>query len=112
MANPFKELAEGIADLSQLQVQTYTGTINAHITDDGGGGSIINWKDLLTNSASESGDVSLVAATKVNIDGDTDLFIASNAPTNLVTAHNDAVAAAQQLRQGLLEAFADVLGIR
>ena len=112
MANPFKELAAGIADLSQLQVQTYTGNITAHITDGGGGGSIINWQDLLTTSASEDGDVSLVAATKVNFDGDTELFIASNAPSNLVSAHNDAVTAAQQLRQGLVEAFADVLGIR
>ena len=112
MANPFNELAEGIADLSQLQVQTYTGNIVAHIKDGEGGASIINWQELLTTSAKEDGDVSLVAATKVNLDGDTELFIAANAPTNLLEAHNDAVAAAQQLRQGLVEAFADVLGIR
>ena len=69
MANPFKELAAGIADLSQLQVQTYTGNITAHIADGDGGGSIINWQERLTTSATENGDVSLVAATKVNFDG-------------------------------------------
>ena len=113
MANPFKQLKAGIADLSQLQVQTYTGSITAHINSAAGDdGNIINWQDLLKTAATEGGDVSLVAATKVSFDGDTELFIASEAPASLVTAHNNAVAAAQQVRQGLVEAFSDLLGIR
>lgn len=104
----FKKLGEEIADLSQLRVQTFTGNITALI--DTTSGTIIEWQKLL-DDAKSTGKVSLAADTKVNFDGDTELFIATDASANLVKAHNDAVAAAQQVRQGLLETFKDVLNI-
>ncbi len=108
MANVFKKLGEGIADLSQLHVQTFTGSLSAVVDPDSG--SLIAW-DQLIDEAKNAGTVTLVAATRVNFDGDTALFIAEDAPTSLLAIHQEAVLAAQDVRQGLAEAFRGALGI-
>ena len=89
----FRKLKDGIGDLSQLQVQTFTGDLTAFI-DDGPEfddvnepkKTLIKWQDLL-KEAKNKGEVSLVAATKVNIDGDTELFISDTASSTILDAH-------------------------
>ncbi len=100
------ELKKGAMDLAELEVLTFTGTITAIIKDEG----TMDWGDLL-KKAKAGGEITLVAATQIKVDGDTTLFVATDAPEKLKQAHLDATAAAQQYRQGLVQAFADLLGI-
>lgn len=107
----FKKLGEGIADLSQLQVQTFTGEIKSTIqaTDSG---NVLDWQKLIEEAKSDTaGSISLAAATNVKFDGDSDQFIADSASDRTLQAHSDAVDAARQVRQGLVETFQDLLGI-
>lgn len=106
-----KKLQEGIMDLSEAEVLTFQGEIKGFITNSGNDGSLIAWKQLL-EKAKATGEVQLMAATQVMIDGDTLLFMAPNIPADLRAAHNAAVVAAQEYRKGLIEAFADILNIK
>ena len=108
MANVFKKLGEGIADVSELHVQTFTGSLTAVVDTDQG--SLIAW-DTVLDAARNQGEVTLVAATKVNFDGDTILFVATDASPTMLAVHQEAVLAAQEVRQGLVEAFRGVLGL-
>jgi hypothetical protein len=101
------KLKDAALDLTELQVLTFTGTVEAVVKTDGA----MDWSKLL-KEAKTAGAIELVAATKIEIDGDTTLFVAKGAPDALKQAHLDATAAAQQYRQGLVQAFADLLGIK
>ncbi|MHC4519725.1 MAG: hypothetical protein ACYTAS_14140 [Planctomycetota bacterium] len=105
----FKKLKDGIADLSELSVNTFTGDLKAHI-DDASGSSIIKWDELL-KSAKTEGDISLVAAARYKFDGDSDSFYMRNAPADLLAAHKQAVEAGQKVREGLINMFGDLIGI-
>ena len=100
------ELKKGAMDLAELEVLTFTGTVQAAVA-----GGALDWDQLL-KKATSAGEIELVAATKIKIDGDTTLFVARAAPEGLKQAHLDATAAAQQYRQGLVQAFADLLKIK
>jgi hypothetical protein len=102
-----KKLEKGAMDLAELEVFTLTGTITALISNEGK----MDWSNLL-KTAKTTGTIELVAATNIQIDGDTTLFVATGASEELKQAHLDATAAAQQYRQGLVQAFADLLGIK
>ncbi len=106
----FVKLKEGIADLAELQVQTITGEIKTALS--AVDGDVLDWEKLVKEAKSETnGDISLAAATNVKFDGDTDIFISNSASDKALSAHAAAVEAARQVRQGLVEAFQDLLGI-
>jgi hypothetical protein len=107
MADVIKKLAEGAMDLTELEVLTFEGQLTAIVDNE----NLIEW-DKLLEKAKTVGEVNLVAATQFKIDGDTLFFVAPDVPESLRRAHIEATAAAQQYRQGLVEAFADLLGIR
>jgi hypothetical protein len=96
-----------VEDLAELQVVTLQGELTTVVSKDEG--SLIDWTELLKN-AKTGGQVKLVAATHIKIDGDTQLFVATNAPESLKKAHLEATVAAQEYRSGLVKAFADMLG--
>ncbi len=102
------ELKEAALDLSELQVITLTGKVELALNSANG---TIEWAGLFKEGQLVA-NVQLVAATKIEIDGDTTLFVAENAPEALKQAHLDATAAAQQYRQGLVQAFASLLRIK
>jgi hypothetical protein len=107
---PLAKLEKGVLDLAELEVLTFTGELTAVVNDQ----DAINWEELLKKAKTE-GEVALVAATLIKIDGDTLLFFASEASAHyeaLKQSHLEATRAAQQYRQGLVEAFADLLGIK
>jgi len=106
-ASALVKLKDAALDLTDLQVLTFTGTVEAVVSANGA----MDWGKLL-KEAKTSGAIELVAATKIEIDGDTTLFVARTAPDALKQAHLDATAAAQQYRQGLVQAFASLLGIK
>lgn len=104
-----KKLKDGIVDLAQMRVQTFTGNLTATI--DAEGGSIADWEALL-DKAKNSGEVRLAMDTAMEIDGDTVLFIADGLAPDITDAHVDAVEGAREYRAGMIDAFADLLGIK
>jgi len=107
----FKKLGEGIADLSELQVQTMTGELSTAIKSEDAK-RVLDWQKLIKAAKTKTeGSVRLVAATNVKIDGDTDLFVAESAPDRLLRAHAEAVEAAGEVRAGLIAIFKDLVDI-
>ncbi len=103
------KLGEQVVDLAEMRVQTFTGDLKAEI--DSAGGSIADWGGLL-DKAKASGEVRLAMDTAMEIDGDTTLFIADGLPPDIKQAHDNAVTGAREYRQGIIDAFADLLGIK
>jgi hypothetical protein len=113
----FKGFAEAVKDASALQVLTFTGQIQSMIIPEKNKegtkhtGIGVNWEDFFTQAVNTAGgQLKLIAATQVEVDGDTILFVAENPPVRLVDAHLEAVAAAQEYRQNLVTAVIDLLG--
>ena len=106
----FKALGEGIADLSELNVQTFTGNITS-VVDNTASGNVLDWAKLIKDASKATGSVKLVACAKIKFDGDSDMFFAEDIPTEVLEAHVAAVEAGQKVREGLLAMFKGVLGI-
>jgi hypothetical protein len=105
----FKKLAEDIADLAELNVNTFTGELKA-VVGGSGATNIIKWDELLEKAAA-GGEVTLVASTRQKLDGDSDSFYTRNPPTDLLETHKQAVEAGRQVRRGLIEMFGDLVGL-
>jgi len=105
----FKKLGEGIADLSELNVQTFSGSITS-VIDDTSEGNVIDWEKLMAQ-AKTSGAVKLVASTKIKFDGDSDAYFANDITPEMLEAHLQAIEAGQNVREGLITMFKDALGI-
>ncbi len=60
-----------------------------------------------------SGKLDLTLVTKINFDGDGFVLVpASAAPDHIQNAHNAALKAGNDVRQGLLSLFFDVIGLK
>lgn len=105
----FKKLGEGIADLSELNVQTFSGDITA-VLDKNTSGNVIDWTKLL-KEAKAAGKVKLIAAARIQFDGDSDNYFAEDIPADMLEAHLTAVEAGQSVREGLIAMFKDILEI-
>lgn len=105
----FQKLGEGIADLSQLNVQTFTGDLTSILTE-GADGNVVDWQKLLEQSKSE-GSVTLIASSKFKFDGDSDTFVARDITPELLRAHTAAVESGQKVREGLISMFRELLDI-
>jgi hypothetical protein len=103
MSSIFKEIGQGIIDLSELNVQTFSGNLQSVVAD-GTSASVINWEKLISEAKS-SGTVNLVASTKIELDGDSNTFYESGITQDMTTAHNAAVKAAHDYRLGLINLF-------
>lgn len=104
------KLQEGIIDLAEVEVLTFTGDLKAVVAKDQKEGDLINWSEVIASAKAE-GTVKLVAATKIKIDGDSWFYVAQDAPEELKEAHIEATAAAQEYRIGVMQSFASLLGI-
>lgn len=103
----FKQLENGLKDLSQLKVQTYTGNLSTVIKDQAG--SPIDWENLMTTGIKD-GTIKLVAYTNVKLDGNSVAFYEENIPQDLAQKHDLAVTAAQTYRTSLLKLFEKEIG--
>jgi hypothetical protein len=110
MSGIFKKLENVVADVATLNVQTFTGDFAAVVA--GGKGKSLEQLDAIIAEATKNGTLSLAMSTRVELDGDTLHFIGNSATDTAVAAHHEAVKAAQEYRTSLLQAFADVIGIR
>ena len=109
MANVFKKLGEGIADLAELNVQTFSGDVTS-VIDQSQSGSVIDWTKLLKDAKS-SVKIKLMASSKIKFDGDSDAFFAEDISADMLKAHMTAIEGGQKVREGLITMFKGVLGI-
>lgn len=102
----WSNVKDAIKDIATLEVLTFTGEISASINQEADGanssGDILNWDDMLSQ-AKASGNVQLVAATKISFDQDTRQFVATGAPQVLVDAHQAAVENATEVRKSMVD---------
>ncbi|MEM1182120.1 MAG: hypothetical protein AAGM22_27475, partial [Acidobacteriota bacterium] len=78
------KLKDAAIDLAEMRVQTFTGNLSAEI--DAAGGNISDWEALL-DKAKASGTVRLAMDTKMEIDGDTTLFIGDGVADDVKQSH-------------------------
>lgn len=93
-----KTIGDGIKDLSQLNVVTFTGQVAADV-----GGTA----EEAIAGARVSGNAKLVGATTINLDGDVSQFITNDPDIGekLHAAHFNAVSAGQSSRNSALDMF-------
>ena len=102
----FDKIKAGIGDLSQLNVRTFTGKIEASVDNLPSGGITL---DAFLQQANAGGKVEVVGFTDMKIDGDIDQFITSSPVGSAITAHNTAVQVGQQSRKAMLDFFTDAI---
>ena len=102
-ASAVKSIGKGIKDLSQLNVRTYTGTINANVDGDDA--------EAMLQTARAAGTLELVGITTINLDGDVNQFITNSdkITDKLHAAHFTAVQQSQKSRQAALDMFAGAI---
>lgn len=102
----FNKIKDGIGDLSQLNVRTFTGEIDATVDNLPGKGVTL---EAFLQAANVGGTVKVVGFTDMKIDGDVDQFITSSPLASVISAHNSAIQAGQQSRKAMLDLFTDVI---
>ncbi len=108
LENALKTLKDTMCDLTSLEVQTYTGNLDAAVTDQVGS---TKFEEIL-EKVKVSGSLKLVAVTKINFDGDGLVLVPPEAlPDYVRDAHEAAVAAGLEVREGLLELFSEMTGL-
>lgn len=111
-ANAIESLKNAAADFSSLTVTTYTGSLKV-LLQAGSEDSTINTNDLdfqrILNKALETevdGDLNVVCFNSHKLDGDAVVFRANGIPEDemvkLEAAHNAAIQAGQETREGML----------
>ena len=116
LGDAVKSLKGAIGDLTSLEVQTFTGTLESLVDNVTGdkpatGGSVIDWKKVVASARTKTkGKVRLAMATKVNFDGDTSLYIGEEEiPSYILQAHEKAVENGRQVRKDIIEFMGDTL---
>ncbi len=105
-AESFKKIEDGIGDLTQLNVRTFTGEIKATAANLPAKGLTI---DEFLSAANGAGEIQIVGFTDMKIDGDIDQFITSAPFPTVIAAHNSAILAGQQSRKAMLDLFTDLI---
>jgi hypothetical protein len=101
-----KKVANAFEDLTTLDVQTYTGTVDLSGNQEGFKGI----KNLVKQAQTDA-KISLVAESVYQFDGDSFNFITNGqgVPSEALKIHQGAVEAGLKTRQGLFELFKDLL---
>lgn len=102
------ELEEAVKDLTSLHVQTYSGRIDLELEGDK---KFDDLRSKIENVESESSDLNLVAESLLRFDGDSQNFVAEDAPSNLREVHNEAVQSGLEARRSIIELFKDTIGV-
>jgi hypothetical protein len=109
LKNALDELKNAVGDLTSLEVQTYIGEIDVVVEGQTGSTS---FEDSL-KKAKTDGKITLQLVTKLNFDGDGIVLVPASAPADYIQqAHDTALKAGNDVRQGLIALFADVIGLK
>lgn len=98
----FDKIRDGISDLSQLNVRTFTGEIEVSAKKLPAAGVSLG---SFLETADIEGTIQVVGFTDMKIDGDIDQFITSSPLASAIAAHNSAVQAGQQSRKAMVDLF-------
>lgn len=98
------KIAEGIQDMSSLEVVTYKGSIN--IQSDG---AVPDKFDVIIGNAKSQADFQITACTYVELDGDMKVFYDKDITPAELSAHHDLVETARQNRQAVVDLFKDAI---
>ncbi|MCP4663790.1 MAG: hypothetical protein GY856_51050 [bacterium] len=91
-------------DAANLDVVTLTGEINISSSVEDNSIKLKKLFEVIQDNAKTDTDLEVVAYTHVDLDSDSIHFVSKKSPPEtLLTAHNDAVLAAQATRQGIVE---------
>ncbi len=104
--NALSKIAEGIQDLSSLEVVTYKGTIS--IKKGPGAGVPDKFDDIIKNAKAQA-DFKITACTLVELDGDTKVFYDNEITQAEMDGHHDLVDIARQNRQAVVDLFKDAI---
>lgn len=112
-SDALKKLEDAVVDFSSLEVFTYTGEVSSVLKDTADGkGKEIAWDELFDKSMANAGTLKLVAATRVQLDGDTQNFQTSEKLERLnemLQVHEQSVNNSRLARQSLVQFFTDNL---
>ena len=109
LENALNGLKNVVGDLTSIEVQTYVGDIDVVVEGATGNTS---FEDSL-KKAKKSGTIKLTLVTKIDFDGDGVVLVPSSAPADYIQeAHDSALMAGNEIRQGLIALFADVIGLK
>jgi len=100
------KIAEGIQDLSSLEVVTYNGKIT--IKKDASEDPPKTFSAIIKQAKSE-GDFKITACTYVELDGDTQVFYDNDITAAERDAHHNLVDIARQNRQAVVDLFKDTI---
>ncbi|MCP4672437.1 MAG: hypothetical protein GY857_14160 [Desulfobacula sp.] len=103
-----EDLKNVVCDLTSIEVQTYVGDLKVLIKDPKKPSDF----EKLLKAGTTSGSLKLALVTKLNFDGDGFVLVPESAtPDYIQNAHNAALKAGNEVRQGLLSLFGDVIGL-
>ena len=100
----FHKIAEGIADMSSLEVVTYKGTISIQNT-----GAVPKSFTEIIDNAQSNANLEITACTYVELDGDMMVFYDKDATAADKDAHHKLVETASQNRQAVVDLFKDAI---
>lgn len=103
------DLKNAVGDLTSLEVRTYVGEIDVVISGISGATDF----EQSLEKAKTDGKIQLQLVTKLNFDGDGIVLVPSSAPADYIQkAHDTALKAGNDVRQGLISLFSDVIGLK
>jgi len=113
MDGALSKIGDVLEDLSSLEVQTYTGSIDVTLsTALGSDGKLKSITDLLAAAQASSNDLKLRAVTKMMCDGDAINLIPDGVfPEHVQKVHEGAIKAGIDTRHGLLTLFGGMVGL-
>ena len=108
----FASLKRGVADISSVEVHTFSGDLSTLIQEGSDTGSVLDWESLLTQAKVQNeGSLTLMASSKFELDGDARLLVNPAISTELREAHDAAVSAGLEVRQSMIDAFYDLIDV-
>ena len=108
LSDALEKLKTAAGDLASIEVQTYVGPIDVIIKEKK---DATSFEDTL-KKAHQNGNITLTLVTKLNYDGDALVLVPEGAPPDYIQqAHDAALRAGNDVRQGLIALFSDVIGL-
>lgn len=100
-----ENVGAAIKDATELEVVTVSGTsqLKFQTSADNNNKGKIDFDSFFQDSGVLSGELHVVAATRLEIDGDTFLYVEDGADVELLKTHQMAVETAQEYRAGIVE---------
>ncbi|MBI5770554.1 MAG: hypothetical protein HZA93_22445 [Verrucomicrobia bacterium] len=101
LSDAIQALKTTAVDLTSLEVITLTGDLSASVSGDAD--KIVDWTKIVADAKTAGGKVTLVATTKIALDGDAVQYVTSQpVPPGLIDAHKAAVESGQKVRGELV----------